>query len=301
MDFSPATRLLVVSPHPDDEILGAGGLIQRVLHAGGSVQVVYMTSGDGFPEGVAVIYRSQHPNFQDYRAYGTLREAEAKQALAMLGVPSQAVRFLGFPDGGLCPLQTTYPLDNGRNYRSPFTLEDRPPTTHAVLHSTEYNGEDLTKELVWVLQQFRPTLVVTTHPRDQHPDHCATYRFVRETLRALPTHDAALRPPLFTFLVHFGGWPLVSQESPELPLHLPQQFPESEDAWLPVSLYSAEIQAKRQALLQYHSQMLVMGQFLLSFIRTNELFSPESQDIQEVFQQLPCCPQERQLTSTGRP
>ena len=46
------TRLMVFSPHPDDETLAAGGLIQRVLSLGGSVKVVFMTSGDGFPEGV---------------------------------------------------------------------------------------------------------------------------------------------------------------------------------------------------------------------------------------------------------
>ena len=50
--ISHATRLIVFSPHPDDESLGAGGLIQRVLEAGGKVKVVFITSGDGFPEGV---------------------------------------------------------------------------------------------------------------------------------------------------------------------------------------------------------------------------------------------------------
>src|ERR687886_586162 len=38
---SPNTRLLVFSPHPDDETLGTGGLIQRVLSAGGTVKVVF--------------------------------------------------------------------------------------------------------------------------------------------------------------------------------------------------------------------------------------------------------------------
>ncbi len=86
MSFSPATRLLVVSPHPDDETLGAGGLIQRVLHAGGAVKVVFMTSGDGFPVGVTSARHVQHPQAQDYREYGRLRQEEAKQALAILGV-----------------------------------------------------------------------------------------------------------------------------------------------------------------------------------------------------------------------
>jgi LmbE family N-acetylglucosaminyl deacetylase len=295
MSFSPATRLLVVAPHPDDETLGAGGLIQRVRHAGGAVKVVFMTSGDGFPAGVALARHIQHPQAQDYREYGRLRQEEAKQALATLGVSSKDVLFLGFPDSGLCPLQVTYLIDNGRNYLSPFTLEDRPPTADAMLPSIEYNGEDLTKELTWVLSHFRPTLVVTVHPMDRHPDHCATYRFVSAALQALPKYDAALRPSLLTFLVHFGNWwPMFGRESTEPQLHLPQHFPESEATWRSLPLSDVEMQTKRQALLQYHSQMLVMGRYLLSFIRTNELFAAEPQGMQEVSQQMlwPCCPRE---------
>src|SRR5262245_43450761 len=74
------TRLLVFSPHPDDETLGAGGLIQRVLDAGGAVKVVFMTSGDGFPAGVALVRHTLAPTAQDYRTYGMLRQEEAKRA-----------------------------------------------------------------------------------------------------------------------------------------------------------------------------------------------------------------------------
>ena len=290
MPFSPATRLLVVVPHPDDETLGAGGLIQRVLHAGGAVKVVFMTSGDGFLEGVTLARHIQHPQARDYRAYGLLRQEEAKRALAILGVPSKHVVFLGFPDSGLCPLQLTYPIDNGRNYLSPFTLEDRPLTADVVLPGTEYNGEDLTKELTWVLAHFRPTLVVTAHPLDRHPDHCTTYHFVSAALHAQPQADPALRPALLTFLVHFGNWwPMLGRDSAEQQLHLPQPFPEAAATWRSLALSPMEVQTKRQALLQHHSQMLVMGQYLLSFVQTNELFAPEPQGMQDVPQQMPCC------------
>lgn len=295
MSFSSATRLLVVSPHPDDETLGAGGLIQRVLHAGGTVKVVFMTSGDGFPAGVTLIRHTPHLQAQDFREYGRLRQDEARQALTTLGVPARNILFLGFPDSGLCSLQMTYPSDNGRNYLSPFTLEDRPPTANVVLPSTEYNGEDLLKELTWVMAHFRPTLVVTVHPMDRHPDHCATYRFVSQAIQVLSKHDAALRPTLLTFLVHFGNWwPMFGWNSVDSQLHLPQNFPESEATWRSLALSPQEIQTKRQALFQYHSQMLAMGQYLLSFVRTNELFAAEPQGIQEVPQQmlLPCCVKE---------
>lgn len=40
-----AQRLLVVAPHPDDEIFGCGGLIYRVKKSGGIVGVLYLTVG----------------------------------------------------------------------------------------------------------------------------------------------------------------------------------------------------------------------------------------------------------------
>jgi LmbE family N-acetylglucosaminyl deacetylase len=39
-------RVLVVAPHPDDEVLGCGGLIHKVKSAGGKVFVLYLTVGD---------------------------------------------------------------------------------------------------------------------------------------------------------------------------------------------------------------------------------------------------------------
>lgn len=39
-------KLLIVSPHPDDEVLGCGGLIKRIKDAGGKVYVLFITVGD---------------------------------------------------------------------------------------------------------------------------------------------------------------------------------------------------------------------------------------------------------------
>lgn len=45
MDLQNQT-LLIVAPHPDDEILGCGGLIQKIKRDGGKVYVLFMTVGD---------------------------------------------------------------------------------------------------------------------------------------------------------------------------------------------------------------------------------------------------------------
>src|SRR3982751_2349275 len=81
-----STRLLVVSPHPDDEALGAAGLIQRVRAAGGAVRVLLVTSGDGFPEGIERADGISHPRASDFRSYGQTRERETLAAMALLGL-----------------------------------------------------------------------------------------------------------------------------------------------------------------------------------------------------------------------
>ncbi|MGO9417368.1 MAG: PIG-L deacetylase family protein, partial [Syntrophobacteraceae bacterium] len=99
--ISHNTRLMIFSPHPDDESLGAGGLIQRVLEAGGRVKVVFMTNGDGFPEGVEKEDRISNPTAKNYTRYGEERRLEAVKACTTLGLKEHDVIFLGFPDGGL--------------------------------------------------------------------------------------------------------------------------------------------------------------------------------------------------------
>ena len=41
----PGSRLVVVAPHPDDEILGAGGLLAATARAGRDLLLVAVTDG----------------------------------------------------------------------------------------------------------------------------------------------------------------------------------------------------------------------------------------------------------------
>lgn len=42
--------LMVVAPHPDDEVIGCAVVIQQALAAGRRVRVAFMTSGGGNPQ-----------------------------------------------------------------------------------------------------------------------------------------------------------------------------------------------------------------------------------------------------------
>jgi len=47
MDIPPGERFLVLSPHPDDDAVGSGGTIMKLLDAGKAVRVVYFSMQEG--------------------------------------------------------------------------------------------------------------------------------------------------------------------------------------------------------------------------------------------------------------
>lgn len=90
-DWLPASaRLVVVAPHPDDEILASGGLIAMHAAQGGQVQIVAVTDGE-----------ASHDESPSYRRedLAAVRRQERWAGLAHLGLSSPAVVSLGLEDG----------------------------------------------------------------------------------------------------------------------------------------------------------------------------------------------------------
>ena len=81
----PPRRVLVISPHPDDEAIGCGGAIRDHVLRGARVRVVFLTSGERGGHG-----RSAEETIR-------VREAEAKAATEVLGV--EKIEFWREPDG----------------------------------------------------------------------------------------------------------------------------------------------------------------------------------------------------------
>ncbi len=88
----PGSRLVIVAPHPDDEVLGCGGLIHDAVAAGREVCVVALTDGErAYPEEAA------WPPARLAQA----RRAELRDALAALGAGDVEVWHLALGDGAL--------------------------------------------------------------------------------------------------------------------------------------------------------------------------------------------------------
>jgi LmbE family N-acetylglucosaminyl deacetylase len=280
------TRLLIVSPHPDDEVLAAGGLMQHLGAVHGALRVVYLTDGEGYREGVQVEEHVASPTASNYRAYGRQRTREAHRALRVLGFGPESLTFLGFPNGGLNRLMTKYWSERRNPYRSPYSRLDRPKKSEIVVPRTLFRGEDLSQELTTIIGDFPPTMVLVPRKEDQHGDHCAAWFFVADALgdvrRLHPDRDI----DLVSYIVHYYSWPF---EDDRPRIEPPDGLRGGVSGWLDVPLTAAETRIKRAALAQYKSQMDVMGWFLEGFARRNELFSrPAARLIAMPVRRSPC-------------
>jgi LmbE family N-acetylglucosaminyl deacetylase len=97
---------MFVAPHPDDESLAAGVLLQRAAHAGAAIRVLYATDGDNNPWPQRALERSWRIGPRDRTRWGRLRRREARAALHKLAIDRGDAQFLGLPDQGLTDLLT---------------------------------------------------------------------------------------------------------------------------------------------------------------------------------------------------
>ena len=166
LSVSAQTRLLVIAPHPDDETLGCGLLIQQVLAAGGVIQLLLLTDGDNNPWPQRYIEHRLRIDDAARRRWGLRRRGEVTRAIMQLGLSPSALHPLGWFD-----------MDVTRR------LRDDAPGAIAALRA--------------VLQGFQPNLVCCPALGDSHPDHGAAHVLCRLALAGL---DPA--PVLLAYPVH---------------------------------------------------------------------------------------------------
>ncbi|MCG0278433.1 MAG: PIG-L family deacetylase [Thermanaeromonas sp.] len=268
---SPGERILIVSPHPDDEVLAAGGLIAYAKAKGDSVHVVFMTSGDGFRRGVEAWNDSFPPVPGDFLAYGSVRQEEAKRALAVLGVPSRDITFLGYPDGGLSKIWLNY-WSVEKPYQSPATLSSSVPYDNALSPGAVYSGISILTDLLRVIKVYQPTVVLLPDTADSHPDHWATGAFTLAALAMWKREEGRGFPQVYSYLVHSGAWQLAPSLRRKTPLLPPSFFLYQGTPWYKLPLDENIQEKKKRALDEYKTQKQVMSTFFANFLRPNEVF-----------------------------
>jgi len=273
LSLAGVQRLLVLAPHPDDETLAAGGLIQAATRAGIQVRVVIATNGDGSRSTAVAYLHAVRPSAQDYLRMGRARQQESLAALKLLGVGSGQVDFLSFPDRGT-PFLWAGHWSSSSPYRSPFTHQTRSAYPLTFDKAEVYSGQDYLSDLTAILDAYRPDLVVYPHPEDIHPDHWGLNVFTRLALTTLEAGDPTYRPRQYTYLVHRNDYPVVRGYRPTSDLVPPPPLYAISHTWVRFDLTPQQEVLKYAALQEYRSQLPTLRGLMDSFDRTNELFAP---------------------------
>lgn len=169
LSLSAADRVLVLAPHPDDESLATGGLLQRGRALGAPIQIVYWSSGENNTWAQRVSERRWRIGARERERFAAHRKAEVHAALRALGVAETVTLFLGFPDQGITDL-----------------------LMRADAHAFE--------TLINVLNEWRPTLIAAPSTLDYHPDHSALAVLLDQALARTAWAPPACRR--LRFLVH---------------------------------------------------------------------------------------------------
>ncbi|MBI3319559.1 MAG: PIG-L family deacetylase [Candidatus Omnitrophica bacterium] len=265
--LTPQDRLLILAPHPDDEVLACGGVIQRAVAMGVPVRVVFFTYGDN-NEWSFLMYR-KHPvlRAKAVQQMGLVRHDEAMVAATRLGLLPEHLIFLGYPDFGTLRMWGAH-WGTRPAFRSMLTHVTAVPYANAFRPGAPYKGEEVLHDLTTILRDFHPTKVFVSHPSDYMPDHSALYLFTRVALWDL---ESAWKPEVYPYLTHFTHWPTPRGYRPTA-LLLPPKLLQDQIPWQSHRLIPQEIERKRQALQAHRTQYAASATYLLSFVRANEVF-----------------------------
>lgn len=146
MEFLKGQRLLVIAVHPDDEVLGCGGLIRKVKDLGGEVYVAYVTVGPS-PQ-----YDRRYPETMVEQ-----RLAETREVAAFLQVDDYEVLLVG----------------------EEYHLKLNTVPQRRLVDLIE-------KESRVSLNRVKPTMVAIPAPRHYHQDHRAVFEAAFAACRPIP-------------------------------------------------------------------------------------------------------------------
>jgi LmbE family N-acetylglucosaminyl deacetylase len=103
VDRLRGAHVVAVTPHPDDESLAVGGLIQSALARDATVSILQVTDGDNNPWPQRVLEHRLRIGAADRRRWAERRSGEVTAAIAALGLPETSLQRMHWPDMGVGP------------------------------------------------------------------------------------------------------------------------------------------------------------------------------------------------------
>jgi LmbE family N-acetylglucosaminyl deacetylase len=174
--FSKSDRVLVIAPHPDDESLATGGLLQRIFAQAIPVRIVFATEGENNPWAQRYWEKRWKIGPNERVRWGLRRRDEALDAIRTLGGKPDCARFLHLPDLG---------------------------TTDLLMRGSP----DLSLLMAEEIRDWAPTVALIPTRHDAHPDHSALSVAFSIALDSL----GGPQIPTWEYLVHAPGVPLPDE------------------------------------------------------------------------------------------
>ncbi|MGJ9403129.1 PIG-L family deacetylase [Arthrobacter sp. KK5.5] len=249
-------RLVVVAAHPDDESLGAAGLIHAALVSGADVRVVLCSAGE-----------ASHPESPTHtpERLAAIRLAEFAAAMDGLRRSAAGARGVSADGTGTGTLEwTSLDLPDGRIAEHPGTVETAVQAAVETAMAAEVEEHLPGGAVATTVAATAPTATIAaTYRFDGHPDHDAVGA-------AAARVAARLGVPLLEFPIWYWHWadPAATTEWTH---------------WHGLRLSAGAAAAKRDALLAHASQVrplsdapgdgvLLSPGFLSHFDRPSETF-----------------------------
>lgn len=174
------TRVLILAPHPDDEINIAGNMILTLAAAKAEIFVAYSTNGD-------------------FEQTAEVRAQEAVDALKILGVPRDKIIFLGYGDGHkLSDKPTQSPAGHIETY-AVKTFVDYAKKTFG--RHSQYTRENFKRDLKSLLLELRANIIFCVD-FDSHADHRTLSILFEEALGEILSERNDYRPEVYKKLAY---------------------------------------------------------------------------------------------------
>ncbi len=160
-------KLLVIAPHPDDEVIGGGGLMQHVKENGGKVYVIYLTVGTthDFTNGGHKTTKAQQ------------RMAEIKAVAKMYKLNGWRVAFTG----------------------DQYHLQLDQIAQRQIVHEIE-RGEKIS------LETIKPDILVFPSAADYNQDHRAAAYAALAACRPAPAKEKFIPPLILSAEAPMSAW-----------------------------------------------------------------------------------------------
>ncbi len=198
-------KALVIAAHPDDEVLGMGGTIRKLVRSGSEVKIIFMSTGISSRRSTdyrnSTIYKvDKKINMIMNNQIKKLRE-DAKKASKIMGVKN--IEFANFPDNEMDTVSSL----------------------------------EITKKIEQVLTDYKPDTIFTHSQYDLNVDHRALYNATITATR--PRHKSNVKTIISFEVPSSTEWYFPSKFSPNIFVDITKDLPTKIKA---LKAYSTEIE-----------------------------------------------------------